>query len=194
MVRVLVLYPGNVRFRQAQVATHKPLLDALGIELVLCDDYVDPTDREVFADVIELPPPTRVGEGLRRIEAALSRREAHAVVAQSESAACLGSLVARRIGALPLRHVSRHPQQTPRGTTGIALHHATTVDERVPRPVDRLHPIRALEHLGASGQMLVERLLQSCGVLRMHPRTPRHETVGGLRRVESQVAQQARAA
>ena len=99
MVRVLVLYPGNVRFRQAQVATHKPLLDALGIELVLCDDYVDPTDREVFADVIELPPPTRVGDGLRRIEAALSRREAHAVVAQSESAACLGSLVARRIGA-----------------------------------------------------------------------------------------------
>lgn len=98
MVRVLVLYPGTVTFRSAQVAVHKPLLDALGIELVLADDYLDPSDRALFADVIELPPPTHVGEGLRRVEAWLARNAAHAVVAQSESGACLGSLVARRLG------------------------------------------------------------------------------------------------
>src|SRR5688572_26461053 len=98
MTKVLVLYPGPIGFRQAQVAQHKPTLDALGIQLVLADDVVDPSDLDFFADAIQLPPPQHVGEALACVERWLASSTAHAVLAQSESALFVGALVARKLG------------------------------------------------------------------------------------------------
>src|SRR6478736_3847849 len=98
MVKVLAIYPGTLTFRQRQMAQHKPILDALGIQVVLADDVIDARDRELFADVVQLPPQIHVREGLSCIEHWLARNDAHAVLAQSESALLLGSLVARKIG------------------------------------------------------------------------------------------------
>lgn len=97
-MKVLVFYPGPVSFRQAQVAAHRDVLKALGIELVLADDFVTASDSEYFADVIELPPPQAVAESLRRVREWLTSNRAHAVVAQSESGLCVGSLVAVELG------------------------------------------------------------------------------------------------
>lgn len=97
-MRVLVFYPGPVSFRQAQVAEHRATLAALGIELVLADDYVDPSDGAFFAETIALPPPARVREALSCIEHWLARNRVHAVLAQSEGSLLLGSLVARSLG------------------------------------------------------------------------------------------------
>jgi biotin carboxylase len=98
MTKVLAVYPGPISFRQAQVSLHKPILDALGIQLVLADDVIDAGDRDLFADAIQLPPPQHVGEALARIERWLASNAAHAVLAQSESGLFAGALVARKLG------------------------------------------------------------------------------------------------
>lgn len=97
-IDVLCLYPGPATFRQRQAAAHKPLLDALGVRLLLADDYDDPRDRDHFADVIALPPPQELAEAKRALDRSLGGRAIHAVLAQSESGACLGSLVAEERG------------------------------------------------------------------------------------------------
>jgi biotin carboxylase len=98
MPTVLVLYPGSVSFRQEQVARHRPLLDQLGIRLVLGDDFVQDSDREVFDDVVELPPCDRVVEGWSVLEHWLGSHAVDAVLAQSEPAILLGALAARKAG------------------------------------------------------------------------------------------------
>lgn len=103
MIDVLCIYPGSATFRQRQIAAHRPLLESLGVRLVLADDYDDPGDRACFADVIALPPPQELAEGKRRLDRALAGREIHGVLAQSESGLCLGSIIAaeRGLPALP---------------------------------------------------------------------------------------------
>ncbi|MBL8862204.1 MAG: hypothetical protein JNK02_09340 [Planctomycetes bacterium] len=98
MSDVLCLYPGPASFRQAQVAAHRGLLEALGVRLVLADDYEDPGDRACFHDVIRMPPPWELAAGKRALDAALAGRELHGVLAQSEAGLCLGALVAAERG------------------------------------------------------------------------------------------------
>lgn len=98
MTSVLVLYPGSVGFRQEQVEAHAPVLQALGVRLVLAhDDFVE-SDREFFGDVIEMPPPEDVVGGLRAIERWLGSHSIDAVLAQSEDGLPLGSFVSRKLG------------------------------------------------------------------------------------------------
>jgi biotin carboxylase len=97
MPRVLVLYPGPPSERQTQVRAHADLLCALGIELVLADDEPVAADRELFAEVLRLPPPEHVEEALRVADSVLARSRIDAVFAQSESALPLGSILARRL-------------------------------------------------------------------------------------------------
>src|SRR5688572_13405193 len=98
MPTVLVLYPGPIGFRQAQTRAHAKLLRELDVRLVLADDCVVDTDREHFADVIEMPEAARLVEGLRVLERWLARHRVDAVLAQSEQGLLLGALVARELG------------------------------------------------------------------------------------------------
>jgi biotin carboxylase len=98
MPKVLLLYPGPVSFRQAQVAAHRGALEAHGIELVLADDYIVDSDRDFFAETLALPAPEQVGEALRIVEAWLARNTIDAVLAQSEAGLLLGALVAQKLG------------------------------------------------------------------------------------------------
>jgi len=98
VIDVLCIYPGPATFRQQQVATHRPLLEALGVRLLIADDYDDPRDREFFADVFLLPPPSEFEAAKRALDHALRGRTIHGVLAQSESALCLGSLIAAERG------------------------------------------------------------------------------------------------
>ncbi len=98
MASVLVLYPGTVSFRQEQVQTHAPMLEALGLQLVLAHDGFVESDRRFFDDVIEMPPPEDVVGGLRAVEKWLGAHAIDAVLAQSEDALPLGALVARKLG------------------------------------------------------------------------------------------------
>ncbi len=128
MIKVLAVYPGTLTFRQSQMAQHKPILDALGLEMVLADDVIDAKDMELFADAIQLPPPTHVREGLICIERWCERNQAHAVLAQSESALLLGSLVARKIG-VPCVSPEAALLTTSKHLCRVALDHAN-----VPQP------------------------------------------------------------
>lgn len=98
MPKILLLYPGPVGFRQAQIAGHRAVLDAYGIELVLADDFVVESDRDYFVDTLALPAPEHVGAALAIVEAWLARNPIDAVLAQSEAGVLLGSLVARKLG------------------------------------------------------------------------------------------------
>jgi biotin carboxylase len=98
VANVLILYPGSVGFRQEQMAKHRPLLRELGIRTILGDDFVQDSDREIFDDVVELPPCDRVVEGWQILERWLARHEVDAVLAQSEPAILLGALAAKKIG------------------------------------------------------------------------------------------------
>src|SRR5437867_354491 len=98
MPTVLALYPGTVTFRLEQVAKHRPVLDQLGIRLVLADDFVTDEDRAAFDEVIELPSCDRVEEGWRILEPRLAKSRVDAVLAQSEGAILLGSLATAKLG------------------------------------------------------------------------------------------------
>src|SRR5260221_745261 len=98
MVTVLILYPGSVTFRQEQMTRHRPMLRELGISTVLADDFVQDSDREIFDDVVELPPCDRVVEGWRVLERWLEHHAVDAVLAQSEPAILLGALATKKIG------------------------------------------------------------------------------------------------
>lgn len=103
MATVLVLYPGSVSFRQEQMARHRPMLRQLGIRTVLADDFVQDSDREMFDDVVELPPCDHVVEGWRVLEDWLARHAVDAVLSQSEPAILLGALAARKAGRPGIR-------------------------------------------------------------------------------------------
>jgi biotin carboxylase len=98
MPTVLALYPGTVTFRTAQVRRHRPMLRELGIRFVLADDYLTDEDREVFDELVELPPCDRVDEGWTVLRRRLVRGGIDAVLAQSEGALLLGALAARELG------------------------------------------------------------------------------------------------
>lgn len=102
MPRVLAIHPGPALFRQRQVRAHQPMLAALGIELVLADDYVDDEDRKLFADVVRIAAPEDVEASLAILERECSARPVHAVLAQSEAGMGVGALLASRIGVRAL--------------------------------------------------------------------------------------------
>jgi len=101
---VLCLYPGPATFRQREVGRNRDLLASLGVRLLLADDYDDPGDRACFADVIAMPPPQELAASKRALDRALAGKRVDAVLAQSESALCLGALFAaeRGLPCLPL--------------------------------------------------------------------------------------------
>jgi len=103
LIDVLCIYPGPATFRQKQVTAHRPLLESLGVRLLLADDYDDLGDRACFGEVFHLPPPEQLEDAKRVLDRALASREIHGVLAQSESGLCLGSLIAaeRGLPAIP---------------------------------------------------------------------------------------------
>jgi len=98
MTTVLLLHPGSSAFRQEQVRAHAPVLAALGLELALADDAPEAADRELFAEVLELPHPSRVDAAWERLRPWLDSRRIAGVLAQSEVGLPLGALAARHLG------------------------------------------------------------------------------------------------
>src|SRR6516165_5698341 len=103
MATVLLVYPGSVSFRQEQMARHRAVLRQLGIRTVLADDFVQDSDREVFDEVVELPPCDHVVEGWRVLEDWLAGHEVDGVLSQSEPSILLGALAARKSGRPGIR-------------------------------------------------------------------------------------------
>lgn len=120
MIDVLCIYPGPAGFRQRQVRAHRPLLEGLGVRLLLADDYADPGDRDCFADFVQLPPPDEVEACKRAIDRAFAGRAMHGVLAQSESGLCLGALVAAERG-LPALSLAATLAVTSKHRTRVAL-------------------------------------------------------------------------
>jgi len=116
VIDVLCLYPGPATFRQKQVTAHRPLLESLGVRLLLADDFDDPGDRACFADVFLLPAPSELEAGKRALDRALRGRTIHGVLAQSESGLCLGSLIAAERGL---------PCISPAATLGVTSKYVT---------------------------------------------------------------------
>src|SRR5262245_11421766 len=104
MTNVLVLYPGTVTFRQAQVVGHRQLPAALGLRLVLAGDCLVESDRAHLADVIAVPAAEHVTDALAILERYVARTTIHAVLAQSEGAMLIGALIGAKLGVpcLPL--------------------------------------------------------------------------------------------
>lgn len=98
MPNILALYPGMVGFRQEQVKRHRSLLRTLGVRLVLADDYVLDSDRELFDETLELPPPECVGEAWPILDRYRRSHAIDGVLAQSEGALLLGALVCDALG------------------------------------------------------------------------------------------------
>jgi len=103
MPTVLALYPGAVSFRVQQARRHRSTLRDLGVRLVLADDYLTDDDREVFDELVEMPPCDQVEEGRLVLERRFARGGLDAVLAQSESALLLGSLVTQELGLRGIR-------------------------------------------------------------------------------------------
>lgn len=103
MPTVLALYPGTVSFRVQQVRRHRPILRELGVRLVLADDYLTDDDREVFDELVLMPPCDQVEEGWLVLERRLASGGIDAILAQSEGSLLLGSLAARRFGLRGIR-------------------------------------------------------------------------------------------
>jgi cysteine synthase A len=98
MQTILALYPGSVTFRQQEMRRHRALLKTLGIRVVLADDYVLDSDREMFDEVIELPPVECVGETWSILDELRRTQRIDAVVAQSEGALLPGALLCQALG------------------------------------------------------------------------------------------------
>jgi biotin carboxylase len=77
---------------------HGARLRERGLRLVLADDFLVEEDRELFDDVLELPPPSRVAEALRVLEAYCARHEVAGVLAETEAGLLPGALLIRRLG------------------------------------------------------------------------------------------------
>lgn len=103
MPTVLALYPGAVSFRVQQVRRYRSILRDLGVRLVLADDYLTDDDREVFDELVPMPPCDRIEEGRLVLDRRFARGGLDAVLAQSESALLLGSLVTQKLGLRGIR-------------------------------------------------------------------------------------------
>ncbi|MFN0010000.1 MAG: acetyl-CoA carboxylase biotin carboxylase subunit family protein [Planctomycetota bacterium] len=103
MPTVLALYPGTVTFRVQQVRRYRTILRDLGVRLVLADDFLTDDDREVFDELVPMPPCDRVEEGQLVLERRFASGGLDAVLAQSESSLLLGSLLAQRLGLRGIR-------------------------------------------------------------------------------------------
>lgn len=98
MPTVLALYPGTVSFRVQQARRYRTILRDLGIRLVLADDYLTDDDKEVFDELVSMPPCDQVEEGRLVLERRFAAGGIDGVLAQSEGALLLGSLVTQRLG------------------------------------------------------------------------------------------------
>ncbi len=70
----------------------------MGLRLVLADHRIERTDLDLFDEGIVLPPPSEVDRALAVVLRAARTRRFDALLAQTEDALLLGSLVARELG------------------------------------------------------------------------------------------------
>jgi biotin carboxylase len=98
MPTILALYPGSVTFRHQKMRRHRARLAERGIRVVLADDFVQEGDRELFDDVLPLPPIERVRDAWSLLDEYGRSHAIDAVLCQSEGALLLGSLVCERLG------------------------------------------------------------------------------------------------
>lgn len=99
MTTLLVIYLRPAGFRQALIARNRERLRALGVRLVSADDEPHSRDREVFDDVLELPPQEDVGAVHDALLRYAREHRVSGVVAQTEAAILPGALLARSLGA-----------------------------------------------------------------------------------------------
>ena len=98
MKRLLHLYPGEVRARRDLLLRKRAMLLERGVELVLADDWIAPSDRELYADCVEIPPAEQVGEALAALEQYARSHRLDGVLTQTEAALPAGSLLAQACG------------------------------------------------------------------------------------------------
>lgn len=158
MKTILLLYPRPASFLESMIARHRTALCDRGIRIVLADGLVLPGDRELFDDVVELPPEHDV----RGAHAILSRYAAEhrvdGVVAQTESALLPGALLIRALGAPGITVDAAHACVN-KHASRVALAAASV-------PVPRFALARTAadvrRHAGACGYPVVLKAVASC--------------------------------
>jgi S-sulfo-L-cysteine synthase (3-phospho-L-serine-dependent) len=98
MKTILLLYPRPASFLEAMVARDGAALRRRGIQFVLADGWLFPGDRELFHDVIEMPPEDDVRGAHSILARYASEHRIDGVVAQTESALLPGALLIRSLG------------------------------------------------------------------------------------------------
>jgi len=169
---LLHLHPGDARARRELISRQGPWLSERGVELVLGDDVVAPSDGELYSACVALPPEHEVEGSLARLLDFARSHRIDGVLAQTESGVAVGSLLARELcvpGPSPdavVRCVGKH-------LTREALAVA-----RVPQPAFKLASSSGdVRRFGeAHGYPLILKPLASC-MARLVTRVDRPEEV-----------------
>ncbi|MBI2858479.1 MAG: hypothetical protein HYX90_05310, partial [Chloroflexi bacterium] len=97
MSTLLVLYPVAGAVSKEDIAILSEECQIPGLRLVLADDYILDSDRELFHEIIEIPPPEDIGETYDRLRRWCDKHHPDGIFMQSEAALPLGSLLAREL-------------------------------------------------------------------------------------------------
>src|SRR5688572_27250592 len=97
MKTLLVLYLRPAGYRQSVVERNRDRLRQLGVRLVTADDEIDERDRELFDDVLRLPPQEEVGKVHDVLLRYAREHRIDGVVAQTEAAILPGALLIRSL-------------------------------------------------------------------------------------------------
>lgn len=95
--RLIHLYPGDADPRRELLERQRAWLRENSIELILADDSIAPSDRELYADLIELPPADQPGAAARALVEWARRNRVDGVLVQTEWALLAGALALREL-------------------------------------------------------------------------------------------------
>jgi hypothetical protein len=98
MPTLLCPYLGSAAFRRELMERLGPTLRQREIRMVLADDWIAPSDRELFDDTLELPPSEDVVEAVRALQAYSRAHPIDGVLAQTEAALPSASVLIERLG------------------------------------------------------------------------------------------------
>ena len=96
MPSVVVLYPAYGAVSCHQISRYAEEIE--GLRLVLADDEPTTSDEDIFDEVMELPPPQRLGEAHDLMRRWCDRLRPDGIFMQSERGLLLGSLLAHEFG------------------------------------------------------------------------------------------------
>ncbi|MBI4616369.1 MAG: hypothetical protein HY720_22350 [Planctomycetes bacterium] len=105
---LLLVYFGPAGYRREVALRHGDALRDLGYRLLLANDFIEEEDHALFDEIVELPPPERVGEAVRALERYAASREVGGVLVQTEAGLLPGALLAERLGLRSIGLAAAH--------------------------------------------------------------------------------------